>query len=132
LQTIEAASELVRAAGRSNAGVLVDVLHLCRSGGSPAAVAVLPPGRIAYLQLCDAPAQAPPLEGLALEARNDRQLPGEGELWLDDLLDALPDDIAISVEVPRSIDFGRSVNERAVLAGNAARAYLAKYRAKRT
>ena len=43
LQTIEAASALVSAAGRSNAGVLVDALHLSRSGGSPEAVAALPP-----------------------------------------------------------------------------------------
>ena len=62
----------------------------------------------------------------------DRLPPGEGELPLDELFDALPDDIPISVEVPRSIDAGRTTKERAVLAGDAARAYLAKYRARRT
>ncbi len=130
LQTIEAAAALVSAAGRSNAGVLVDALHLSRSGGSPAAVAALPRERIAYMQLCDAPAKAPPIEELAREARNDRLLPGEGALWLDELLDALPDNIPISVEVPRSTDVGRSAKERAMLAGDAARAYLANYRAR--
>ena len=130
LRTIEAAAALVNAAGRSNAGVLVDALHLSRSGGSPTAVAALPPERIAYMQLCDAPANAPRLEELAQEARNDRLPPGEGALWLDELFDALPDNVPISVEVPRSIDIGRSAKERAVLAGDAARAYLAKYRAR--
>jgi sugar phosphate isomerase/epimerase len=130
LQTIEAASALVAAAGRSNAGVLVDALHLSRSGGSPAAVAALPPERIAYLQLCDAPAEAPPFEELVREARNDRLHPGEGALWLDELLDALPANVAISVEVPRSLDARRSAKERAMLAGNAARVYLAQYRAR--
>jgi len=132
LQTIEAAAALVNAAGRPNAGVLVDALHLSRSGGSPAAVAALPAERIAYMQLCDAPAKAPRLEELAREARNDRLPPGEGSLWLDELFDALPDNVPISVEVPRSIDVGRSAKERAILAGDAARAYLAQYRARRT
>ena len=112
-------------------GVLVDALHLARSGGTPAAVAALPPERIAYMQLCDAPAKAPPLEDLAHESRNYRLPPGEGELPLDELFDALPDDIPISVEVPRSVDAGRTTRERAVLAGDAARAYLTRYRARR-
>jgi sugar phosphate isomerase/epimerase len=132
LATIEDTLALLEAAGRANGGVLVDALHLARSGGSPEAVAALPRDRIAYLQLCDAPAQSPPLEGLAHEARNERRMPGDGELPLDQLLDALPDDVPISVEVPRSIDAGRSATERAMLAGDAARAYLAKYRAQRS
>jgi len=130
VQTIEAADALVTAAGRSNAGVLVDALHLARSGGNPASVAAVPRERIAYMQLCDGPAKSPPLEDLARESRNDRLPPGHGELWLDELLDALPDNVAISVEVPRSVDAGRSVTERAVSAGAAARAYLAKYRSR--
>jgi sugar phosphate isomerase/epimerase len=131
LQTIEAASALLKAAGRANAGVLVDALHLARSGGTPAAVAAVARERIAYMQLCDGPVQSPPLAELAREARNDRLPPGEGGLWLDELFDALPDDVAISMEVPRSVDVGRSAKERAILAGDAARAYLARYRESR-
>jgi len=131
LRTIEAAFALVEAAGRSNAGVLVDALHLARSGGTPEAVAALPPSRIAYMQLCDGPAQSPPLEELAHESRNERRWPGEGEFPLDELFDALPDEIPISVEVPRAVDAGRSMKERAVMAGEATRAWLAKYRARR-
>jgi sugar phosphate isomerase/epimerase len=132
LRTIEDTVALLEAAGRPNSGVLVDALHLARSGGSPAAVAAIPRDRIAYMQLCDAPVQSPALEDLAHEARNERRMPGEGGLPLDELFDALPDNVAISVEVPRSIDTGRSAKERAALAGNAARAYLAKYRARRS
>lgn len=131
VQTIEAASALVSAAGRPNGGVLVDALHLARSGGTPAAVAAVSREQIAYMQLCDAPAASPPLDELAYESRNKRLPPGEGELPLDDLFDALPDDVAISVEVPRSADKDRSFRERAVMTGDAARAYLAKYRARR-
>jgi len=132
VQTVEAASELVRTAGRANGGVLIDAMHLARSGGDPGAVAALPREQIAYMQLCDARGKAPPLEELAQESRNDRLLPGEGDLWLDALFDALPDDIPISVEVPRSVDRGRSARERAVIAGDAARRYLARYRARET
>jgi sugar phosphate isomerase/epimerase len=131
LRTIEDTWALVAAAGRSNAGVLIDALHLARSGGSAAAVAAIPPDRIAYVQLCDAPAQSPPLDGLAHEARNERRMPGDGELPLEELFDALPDDIPVSVEVPRSCDVDRSASERAVLAGDATRAWLARYRARR-
>jgi len=131
LRTLEAASALVEAAGRSNGGVLVDALHLARSGGTPEAVAALPPGRIAYMQLCDGPAQSPPLEELAHESRNERRWPGEGEFPLEELFDALPDDLPISVEVPRAVDAGLGMKERAVLAGAATRAWLTKYRARR-
>jgi sugar phosphate isomerase/epimerase len=132
LRTIEAAAALVEAAGRPNGGVLVDALHLARSGGTPAAVAAVPPGRIAYMQLCDGPAQSPPLERLAHESRNERRLPGEGEFLLEELFDALPDEIPISVEVPRAVDAGRSMTERAVLAGDATRAWMTRYRARRS
>jgi sugar phosphate isomerase/epimerase len=130
VQTVEAACALVSAAGRTNGYVLVDALHLSRSGGNPATVASMPSERLAYMQLCDAPEAPPPVEALVHEARNDRLHPGDGDLWLDALLDALPDGIPISVEVPRSADAGRSVSERAKLAGDAARRYLARYRAR--
>ena len=52
------------------------------------------------MQLCDAPAQAPPPDGLIVEARTRRLLPGAGELALSALIDALPPDIQFGVEVP--------------------------------
>lgn len=131
LQTIGAASSVVGRAGRSNGAVLVDALHLSRSGGSPVDVASVPAEHIAYMQLCDAPAKQPPFDRLVHEARNERLHAGDGELWLDALFDALPDNVTISVEVPRSVDSGKSVIERARQAGDAARKYLAAYRARR-
>jgi len=131
LRTLQDTLALLEAAGRPNSGVLVDALHLARSGGSAAAVATVPRERVAYMQLCDAPAQAPPIDHLAHEARTERRMPGDGDLPLEDLFDALPDDVPISVEVPRSSDVDRSAKERAVLAGAATRAWLARYRARR-
>ena len=42
-----------------NGGVLIDGLHLARTGGTPDDVASVAPYRLAYAQLCDAPAEAP-------------------------------------------------------------------------
>jgi sugar phosphate isomerase/epimerase len=81
-----------------------------------------------YVQLCDARAEIPPLQDMLQEARHDRLYPGEGELWLDDILDAMPLGIPISIEVPRIIHANCSVRDRAKLAGDALRLYLARYR----
>jgi len=128
VRTIEDAAAIVAGAGRRNGGILVDALHLSRSGGDPTAVAAVPPERIAYLQLCDAPAEAPPPEALAQEARTNRLHPGDGALWLDALLGAVAADLPISVEVPCRADAGCTYGERAVRAGNAARRFLAATR----
>ncbi len=116
-KTVEQAERLVVAAGRPAGGVLVDPLHLRRSGGSPAVVARLAsanPMRYPYLQLCDGSALAPEGRGLALytEAVENRLAPGEGELGLPDLLAALPS-VPLSVECPVAADAGRSAAERA-------------------
>jgi len=95
------AVQVVKAAGRSNGGVLIDALHLSRTGGSPSDVHDTPPGLIRSAQLCDAPAIRPTsTEAIIREARGERLAPGEGELPLLDLLSALPDNTMLSVEVP--------------------------------
>lgn len=92
---------VVKAAGRSNGGVLVDALHLSRTGGSPADVRAVPPGLIRSAQLCDAPAARPTsTEAIIQEARGGRLRPGEGDLPLHELLAVLPTDTTLSVEVP--------------------------------
>ena len=87
------------------------------ASGTPAAVAAVPARFIPYVQLCDAPSKLPALDELVHEARSDRLYPGEGELWLDEVLDVLPPGIPISIEVPRIVHATRTVQERAQLAG---------------
>lgn len=92
---------VVAAADRANGGVLVDALHLSRTGGSPNNVRAVPPGLIRSAQLCDAPATSPAsTEAIIQEARGGRLPPGEGGLPLRELLAALPADTVISAEVP--------------------------------
>ena len=52
-------SLVLDAVDRPNASVLIDNLHLARTGGTVADVAAVAPERLPYVQLCDAPANAP-------------------------------------------------------------------------
>jgi sugar phosphate isomerase/epimerase len=95
------ALEVVGAANRHNGGLLVDALHLSRSGGSPTDLRTAPARLIRSAQLCDAVAVRPTTqEALIKEARSGRLPPGQGALPLRELLAELPDGTALSVEVP--------------------------------
>lgn len=99
--TLTQAERVVTAAARPNGGILIDALHLHRSGARPADVAAIAPRHIHHMQLCDGPL-APPATAseIADESRFNRRFPGEGELDLPALLAALPPDIPVSVEAP--------------------------------
>jgi len=127
VKSIADALRILERAARPNAAILVDALHLARSGGQPADVAEIPPARIAHLQLCDAPRAVPAAGDLRKESRHGRLLPGEGELPLFDLMDALPRDVAIDVECPGPALAGLSYGERAKRAAAATRRFLARY-----
>ena len=100
VRSLDHALQMVRGAARPNAGVLVDTLHLARSGGSVADLIAAGPAMFPYLQLADAPTEPPAdgIKGLLHEALHGRLLPGEGELPLGDILRAVPD-VAVSVEL---------------------------------
>jgi len=123
------ACNLVTRAGHRSGGVCIDALHLSRSGGHPAQVRAFDPHLFGYMHLCDAPAPAtPPAPDQARfrEAMEDRQFPGEGALWLDELLDALPAGIAMSVEIPHLASASLPPGERAQRACEASRRFLAR------
>lgn len=99
--TLREAREVVERAGSSNLAILVDALHLARSGGTPADVRALPEAMVRAVQLCDASRDEPVGdEATILEARSGRLPPGEGVLPLRELLDALPAGTALGVEMP--------------------------------
>ena len=93
---------IVRAANRPNGKILIDALHLDRSGGTPADVAALDAAGawIGSVQLCDAPKERPAASGIIDEARSGRLAPGDGALPLHALLDALPPSVPLAAEVP--------------------------------
>jgi len=95
------ARAVVARAAHPNLAVLVDALHLSRSGGTPDDVGAMPPGSVGSAQLCDAPLMMPATDDEAIrEARTDRLPPGDGALPLDALLRALPPQVTLSVEMP--------------------------------
>jgi sugar phosphate isomerase/epimerase len=101
VKTFADGARVVEAAGRENAGVLIDALHFDRGGSRIADVASVPPGRLRYLQLCDAPAERPAdVAGLLHQARAERLMPGDGGLELAGLLRAVPSDLPLSLEIP--------------------------------
>jgi len=87
----------------SSGGLLIDPIHLQRSGGVADNVRALEADRLDYVQLCDAPRATPPggVRGLIDESRHRRLPPGSGELALSELIAALPPSTtAASVEAP--------------------------------
>jgi sugar phosphate isomerase/epimerase len=94
-------AKLLAAAGRENAGILVDALHFDRSGSSLEDLDRLPASRLPFLHLCDAPAARPDTtEGLLHHARAERLPPGEGGLDLPALIAHMPAGIPVVLEVP--------------------------------
>jgi sugar phosphate isomerase/epimerase len=99
LPDLKFAQAVVDACGEPNAGVLLDVFHLDRSGGTVDDVRRLPPGSIAGIQLSD---RRRPPPGTAHVPLSGRLLPGDGELPLRELVEAALEnspDATIDVEV---------------------------------
>lgn len=125
---LHTAVQLLRQVDQPNAGLLVDAFHFSRSGSRLDDLAAVPRPWLHFMQLCVVPA-APPLtlEAIRTEARTARRFPGEGELDLAALLQALPPELPISVEVPTetlALQLGAVDRARRALAGT--RAVLAR------
>jgi sugar phosphate isomerase/epimerase len=90
----------VRHARQHSFRLLIDMMHLVRSGSNAADLAALDPGLIGYVQLCDVPLVSQHSDYIR-EARYERLAPGAGELPLLDLLTVLPRDVVLGIEVPQ-------------------------------
>jgi len=93
------ALELIAYVGLPNFKLLIDTMHVARTGEA-GDLAALDPGMIDYVQISDAPLAMPSLEAYMEEALNERMIPGTGELPLVEMLRAVPDTVVISAEVP--------------------------------
>jgi sugar phosphate isomerase/epimerase len=96
---LHAASALIDSLADPRFRLVVDCLHLVRSGGSAADVAALPAGRVATVQLCDSldtSAHADYLE----EAGVRRLGPGQGSCALSELMAAVEPGCYLELEVP--------------------------------
>ena len=89
----------IRHVGRRNFRLLIDTMHLVRSGSGAADLARLDPNLIGYVQLCDAPLE-PRIGNYMQESMTERMAPGIGDLPLRDILGVLPRHLVIGIEVP--------------------------------
>jgi sugar phosphate isomerase/epimerase len=125
IATLQQAVDIARRTAAPNARVLVDALHLNRSGGTPAEVAATDAALFEYAQLCDAPAAMPDAEHMRLEP-GDRLLPGQGGLPLVDLVRAFSPDLPIAIEAPvKQMEF-LPATERAWMAMEGMKSVLEK------
>jgi len=99
-QGFHEAYSLVKASERSNVYVLLDTLHFSRSGGVIADLDRKEASSYSFIQLCDAKSVVPAPEDLRYESVYDRLPLGEGALELGAILEKVPTNLPVSLEIP--------------------------------
>jgi len=110
--------------------LLIDPIHVDRSGSLIAQIAALDPALLPYAQFCDARATRPDpddFNAVIIDAIDLREQCGEGALPLASLYRALPRDIPLSIELRSKAlrDAYPDAGERAKAVAVATRAWLA-------
>ena len=127
LRTIADAQRLIADSRARNVGLLVDALHLVRSGARPADLGRVDPGSFYLAQLCDAPAERAAGVSLFDEAMSGRLYVGDGGLDLAGLVDALPAALELELETPVTADADLPGPERARKAAAKAQAFFDRH-----
>ncbi|MBQ5952045.1 MAG: sugar phosphate isomerase/epimerase [Lachnospiraceae bacterium] len=97
------ALQMIRAAGRPDAGIVVDALHYSRSRVRFEEIEALPKTMFRIVHLCDAGAEIPTdRAGLIHTGRDARLYPGEGAIDFAPVLAGLPEAVR-GVEVPNLV-----------------------------
>ncbi|MBB4858391.1 sugar phosphate isomerase/epimerase [Novosphingobium chloroacetimidivorans] len=102
VRDLRAALAVIERVAHPTAAVLVDPIHVDRSGTTVAEVAAIDPALLSYAQFCDAPGARPgpnDFDAVIHDAIDLRRQCGEGALPLKALLEALPADIPLSIEL---------------------------------
>jgi sugar phosphate isomerase/epimerase len=93
---------LVERVDHPAAGVLVDALHLARTGGHPRDLVGIDPRLLPYAQWCDGLADGPCIDdtrALITDALDARSCPGEGGLPVGEFVWSLPAATPLSLEI---------------------------------
>lgn len=96
---LQSALNILQAVNRPTFGLVIDAMHFFRSGSSVADLAKLEPDTVGYVQLCDVPVVSH-YEQYMYEALYERLPPGQGELPLQDFLNAVRRDVVVGLEIP--------------------------------
>ena len=108
LATMQIAARMITEAGRANAAICIDPLHFTRTGGQPADIAALDPKLFPYTQINDGvlfPGEPNPAH-FGKMPQGERRMLGAGDVDLRGILDALPAELPLSVEIPISLGAG--------------------------
>jgi len=122
IRTFSAAHAIVEACDHPAAAILIDTLHLQRAGEGIDVLAGIDPRLFPYAQFCDGPLScADNFKAYLEDAMDLRSAAGEGELPLRQVLEVLPADCPLSLEVrskryresfPRPADRARAILEQ--------------------
>jgi len=101
VRTLQDALDILRDVDHPAGRLLVDPLHLARSGGHPVDLKRVPEALFSYAQYCDAPMKLDDMSygSLMKEAIDGRLLAGDGELPLQELIAALPEELPLALEL---------------------------------
>lgn len=130
VKTLDMALNVVAMCDHPAAAVLVDPIHVHRSGAEPQNIARIDPHLLPYAQFCDAPVPGPDVsdpEAVIADAVDARSQLGEGALPLSAMLNALPKDIPLSIELRSKAlrDGYPNFNDRAKVTADMTRRWLA-------
>jgi sugar phosphate isomerase/epimerase len=101
---LETATTVLNTVKRSNAGMLIDMLHFFRSNSSKEALKALPREWFHFAHVCDGPQTiASGIDSILHEARSLRLFPGDGAFGVKDILACLPEQIIYTLEIPGDV-----------------------------
>lgn len=130
VKSLPAALSILDAVAHPLRALLVDPIHVDRSGTTADDIAAVPRALLPYAQFCDAPAKRPDpadFNAIISDAIDLREQCGEGGLPLEDLYRALPKGIPLSIELrsKRLRDSFPDAGDRAKAVAAATRQWLA-------
>jgi sugar phosphate isomerase/epimerase len=129
VKTLTAAMAVLDAVAHPLRALLIDPIHVDRSGTTVEQIAAVPRSLLPYAQFCDAPARRPDpndFDAIITDAIDLREQCGAGALPLADIYAALPANIPLSIELRSKAlrDGYPDANARAKAVAEATRAWL--------
>lgn len=114
IKNIATTAEIIRRAGRANAGITLDTLHFYRGGSTIEELSLLPASMIGLVQLSDA--RLAQTDNIEHEMMTGRVLPGQGKLDIRAIVDALDTmgvTAPVGVEVFSDLTAGEPIEQTA-------------------